>query len=83
MINGIGMSKDFLPTLFDSFSRERNTTTSKVAGTGLGMVIVKDFVDLMDGTIEVQSELAKGTTFIVHLMHRKADEQYYRQTDED
>ncbi len=80
--NGIGMSKDFLPTLFDSFSRERNTTTSKVAGTGLGMAIVKDFVDLMDGTIEVQSELAKGTTFIVHLMHRKADEQYYRQTDE-
>lgn len=80
--NGIGMSKEFLPTLFDSFSRERNTTTSKVAGTGLGMAIVKDFVDLMDGTIEVQSELAKGTTFIVHLMHRKADEQYYRQTDE-
>lgn len=80
--NGIGMSKDFLPTLFDSFSRERNTTTSKVAGTGLGMAIVKDFVDLMDGTIEVQSELAKGTTFIVHLIHRKADEQYYRQADE-
>ena len=46
--NGIGMSKDFLPTLFDSFSRERNTTTSKVAGTGLGMAIVKDFVDLME-----------------------------------
>ena len=80
--NGIGMSKDFLPTLFDSFSRERNTTTSKVAGTGLGMAIVKDFVDLMGGTIEVQSELAKGTTFVVHLMYRKADEQYYRQTDE-
>ena len=79
--NGIGMSKDFLPTLFDSFSRERNTTTSKIAGTGLGMAIVKDFIDLMGGTIEVQSELAKGTTFIVYLMHRKADEQYYRQTD--
>ena len=80
--NGIGMSKDFLPTLFDSFSRERNTTTSKIAGTGLGMAIVKDFIDLMGGTIEVQSELAKGTTFVVHLMYRKADEQYYRQTDE-
>lgn len=80
--NGIGMSKDFLPTLFDSFSRERNTTTSKVAGTGLGMAIVKDFIDLMGGTIEVQSELAKGTTFIVYLMQRKADEQYYRQADE-
>ena len=81
--NGIGMSKDFLPTLFDSFSRERNTTTSKIAGTGLGMAIVKDFIDLMGGTIEVQSELAKGTTFVVHLMHRKADEQYYRRTDEE
>ena len=80
--NGIGMSKDFLPTLFDSFSRERNTTTSKIAGTGLGMAIVKDFIDLMGGTIEVQSELAKGTTFIVYLMQRKADEQYYRQADE-
>lgn len=80
--NGIGMSKDFLPTLFDSFSRERNTTTSKIAGTGLGMAIVKDFIDLMGGTIEVQSELAKGTTFIVYLMQRKADEQYYQQADE-
>ena len=57
---GIGMSKDFLPTLFDSFSRERNTTVGKVAGTGLGMAIVKRYVDLMGGSIDVKSELGKG-----------------------
>ncbi len=54
---GIGMSKEFLPTLFDSFSRERNTTVGKVAGTGLRMAIVKKYVDLMGGSIDVKSEL--------------------------
>lgn len=47
------MSKEYLPTLYDSFSRERNTTMGKVAGTGLGMAIVKELVTMMGGTIEV------------------------------
>ena len=76
---GIGMSKEFLPTLFDSFSRERNTTVGKVAGTGLGMAIVKKYVDLMGGSIDVKSELGKGTVFTLILTQKKADENYYRQ----
>lgn len=68
---GIGMSKEFLPTLFDSFSRERNTTVGKVAGTGLGMAIVKKYVDLMGGSIDVKSELGKGTVFTLILIQKK------------
>ena len=68
---GIGMSKEFLPTLFDSFSRERNTTVGKVAGTGLGMAIVKKYVDLMGGSIDVKSELGKGTVFTLILTQKK------------
>lgn len=73
------MSKEFLPTLFDSFSRERNTTVGKVAGTGLGMAIVKKYVDLMGGSIDVKSELGKGTVFTLILIQKKADENYYGQ----
>lgn len=73
---GIGISKEFLPHIFDSFARERNTTSGKVAGTGLGMAIVKRFVDLMGGTIEVESELGKGTKFTIVLHHRIAEEKY-------
>ena len=76
---GIGMSKEFLPTLFDSFSRERNTTVGKVAGTGLGMAIVKKYVDLMGGSIDVKSELGEGTVFTLILTQKKADENYYGQ----
>ena len=76
---GIGMSKEFLPTLFDSFSRERNTTVGKVAGTGLGMAIVKKYVDLMGGSIEVESEPGKGTVFTVTLIQKMADKKYYSQ----
>ena len=76
---GIGMSKEFLPTLFDSFSRERNTTVGKVAGTGLEMAIVKKYVDLMGGSIDVKSELGKGTVFTLILIQKKADENYYGQ----
>ncbi|MDO4493947.1 MAG: ATP-binding protein [Clostridia bacterium] len=72
---GIGMSKEFLPHLFDSFSREQNTTMSKVAGTGLGLAIVKKLVDLMDGTIAVESEPGKGSSFAVTLKHRLASEE--------
>ena len=74
---GIGMSKDYIPTIFDSFSRERNTTIGKISGTGLGMSIVKRMVDMMGGTIEVNSELGKGSCFTVILQHRLADDRYY------
>ena len=76
--NGIGMSKDFLPHIFDSFSRERNSTESKVIGTGLGMGIVKKYVDLMQGTIEVESELDKGTKITITIPHRLANEEDIR-----
>ena len=71
---GIGMSEDFLPTLFDSFSREYNTTIGKVSGTGLGMSIVKNLVDMMDGEICVKSKLGEGTCFTLTFEHRISDE---------
>ena len=74
---GIGMSRDYLTKIFDAFTRERNTTKSKITGSGLGMSIVKKYVDLLGGTIEVESELGKGSTFTVTLKHRIADESYY------
>lgn len=74
---GIGMSKEYLTTLFEPFSREHNTTTGKVGGTGLGMAIVKKMVDLMGGSIEVESEPGKGTIFTFTLMHKIADKKYY------
>ena len=74
---GIGMSADYQTRIFEAFTRERNTTKSKIAGTGLGMSIVKKYVDLLGGTINVESELGKGSTFTVTLKHRIADESYY------
>ena len=58
---GIGMSKNYLPHIFEEFTREHTSTESKVIGTGLGLPIVKSLIDLMDGTIDVESELGKGT----------------------
>ena len=69
---GIGMSEDFLPHIFEEFTRERSSTESRVAGTGLGMPIVKKLVDLMKGTVEVESQVGKGTRFTVTLPHRIA-----------
>ena len=74
---GIGMSQDYLTKIFEAFTREKNTTKSKIAGTGLGMSIVKKYVDLLGGIINVESELGKGSTFTVTLKHRIADESYY------
>ena len=70
---GVGMSEDYLPTLFDSFSREYNTTIGKVSGTGLGMAIVKNLVDMMDGEICVKSKLGEGTCFTLTFEHKIAD----------
>ena len=71
---GIGMSKEYLPTIFDDFTRESTPTENSVKGTGLGMAIVKKLVDLMSGTITVDSELGKGTTFVLTIEHKIADE---------
>ena len=74
---GIGMSEEYQTKIFEAFTREQNTTKSKIAGTGLGMSIVKKYVDLLGGTIEVVSEPGKGSTFTVILKHRIADESNY------
>lgn len=65
--NGIGMSKEFQKSLFESFSREQSSTVNKIEGTGLGLAIVKKIVDLAKGKITVESELDKGSTFVVEL----------------
>jgi len=72
--NGIGISKEFMPHLFEAFSRENDTTHSKIAGTGLGMTIVKRLTELMGGTVEVESEIGKGTKLTVIIPHRIASE---------
>ena len=65
--DGIGMSADYQKTLFDPFTREERSGTNKVQGTGLGMAITKNIVDLMGGTIAIESEPGKGSEFIVNL----------------
>lgn len=71
--NGIGMSKDFQKHIFDSFSRERTSTKSGISGTGLGMAITKNIVDMMGGTIALKSEENKGTEFVVTFDFKTAD----------
>ena len=69
---GIGMAPDFVTHVFEAFERERNSTVSGTQGTGLGMAITKNIVDMMGGTIDVDSTLGKGTEFIVKLRFRTA-----------
>ena len=68
--NGIGMSKEFLPHIFEQFEREQTTTAGKVEGSGLGMAIVKRMLDMLGAKINVESELGKGTTITVLFEHR-------------
>ena len=65
--NGYGMTPKYLETIFDAFTRAENSTTNKVQGTGLGMAITKNIVELMGGTIEVTSRVDEGTLFVVEL----------------
>ncbi len=65
--NGIGMSEEFVKEIFQPFSREKNSVVNKIQGTGLGMAITKNLVDLMGGIISVESEVGKGSTFTVEL----------------
>ena len=64
---GIGMSEEFLKTIFEPFSRERSSTVSGIQGTGIGMTITKNLIEMMKGKIEVHSELGKGSEFIVNI----------------
>ena len=74
--NGIGMSPEFVQKIFSPFERERTSTVSRTQGTGLGMAITKNIVDMMGGTIEVQTAPGKGTEFIVRLLLRSQPENH-------
>ncbi len=76
---GIGMSEEFLSHMFEYFSRERTTTESGVSGTGLGTAIVKKLVDLMHGTIDVESKLGEGTKIILKISHQITENQDVQQ----
>ena len=71
--NGIGMDKEFLPRLFDAFSQEDTKNTTHYGGSGLGMAITKNFVEMMGGEISVESEKGKGTSFVVQVTLKRAD----------
>lgn len=71
--NGIGMPQEFVNRIFEPFERERNSTVSRIQGTGLGMAITKNIVDMMGGSIRVNTELNKGSEFIVSLNLRVAE----------
>ena len=80
---GNGISKDYLPHIFENFTREKTSSESGVIGTGLGMPIVKKLVDLMHGTISIESEEGKGTTVVVNLPHRYiVEEQEVKEVDD-
>lgn len=79
--NGIGMSQDYLPHIFEEFSREHTSTETRVAGTGLGLPIVKSLVDRMGGTIEVESEEGKGTRFIMKFSFPVSSENQVREKE--
>ena len=79
---GIGMSQEFVQKIFSPFERERTSTVSRTQGTGLGMAITKNIVDMMGGTIEVQTEQGKGTEFIVCLPLRIQSERSEEHTSE-
>ena len=74
--NGIGMSQEFVQKIFDPFERERTSTVSKIQGTGLGMAISKNIVNMMGGTIEIKTQKNKGTEFIIRLMFRIQSEKH-------
>ena len=80
--NGIGISKEFLPYVFNSFSRERNATLSGVSGTGLGMTITKRLVDAMGGKIEIESEQGRGTTVTVFLTFKRFENKVIEKKEE-
>ncbi len=81
--NGMGMSQEYLKVIFDPFTREETEATRQIQGTGLGMAITKSLVDLMGGSIQVESELGKGSTFTVelelHIQDRENDPEFWKE----
>ena len=78
--DGIGMSEEYLPHIFEEFSREHTSTETKIVGAGLGLPIVKSLVELMDGTIDVESKLGEGSTFRIELSFAIADQKMADET---
>ena len=77
---GIGMSKEFAERIFEPFERERTSTVSRIQGTGLGMAITKNIIDMMGGTIEVHTQQGKGTEFVIRITLRLQSEHRVAQT---
>lgn len=80
---GIGMSPEFAERIFDAFERERNSTVSGIQGTGLGMAITKNLVELMDGSITLETEKDKGTKFTINVSFPITDKSQIESEDED
>jgi len=74
---GIGMDDDFIPKLFDAFSQEDTTTTNKYGGSGLGMAISKNFIEMLNGTVEVESKKGVGSVFTVTVELGKSEQSYF------
>ena len=83
--NGLGIGKEYISHLFEAFTREKSSSENGIMGTGLGLKIVKSFVDLMDGTISVESEVGQGTKFTLRIAHRLVleDEERQQQTENE
>ena len=79
---GIGMTEEFQKHIFEPFAQEHAGSRTKFAGTGLGMPIIKKYIDMMYGTIEVESKQGEGSKFTVTLEYRIADKSYYEQDTE-
>ncbi len=80
---GIGMSEEFLEHIFEAFTRESTSTITGIQGTGLGMAITKELVELMKGTIHIDSKLGEGTKVTIHFDFRIADDESVNSADED
>ena len=80
--NGIGMAEEFQKHIFEPFAQEHTGSRTKFAGTGLGMPIIKKYIDMMYGTIEVESKQGEGSKFTVTLEYRIADKSYYERATE-
>jgi CheY-like chemotaxis protein len=78
---GIGMSPEFAAHVFEAFEREHTSTVNKIQGTGLGMAITKSIIDLMGGTIEVNTRQGEGTEFVIHLNLELADASEFAQDE--